>query len=501
MTRLSHPDKREGKRATAYGEIVFTDVHGPEKRTTGGNEWFITFIDDFSREIRLFFMKKKSDSAEKLKEYVAWVKNHRNADVKTIQSDNGGEYLAETLQEWLRQNGIVHRRTVANNPQQNGVAERRNRTLMERTRAFLFEAEMADRFWGEALHHTEYVMNRSPTKLLENKTPFEVATGQKPDLSNLPLWGEDIWVHSRTRNKLAPRAEKARWMGFDHSSKGHRVLMPDGTVKVKRDLRFINHHLDPPTIVLHEGETLGDAQNDSIVENGAAGKPSDANDGTVTPGGVFGTADDDEDTTDTQSDEDSVVEPAESSEPPPERPKRAPAPSRYVRDIQSGLGSASGRHGDTQLPKGLRGANTTFEGLFCDENDILNVHEVEGFDLPGNSTIFANVAASSVGVPGSLREAKKNDDWPEYKKAMDDEYSRLIEMKVWELVEKPRGANIIGCRWVYDLKRDAEGKPVKHKARLVAQGFTQQYQTVTLIWNIVRQMTCLPMRLLSHSTA
>jgi transposase InsO family protein len=477
MTRTSHPTEREGNRATTYREIIYSDVHGPEKRTTGGNEWFITFIDDFSREIKVSFMKKKSDAPAKIKDFVAWVKNHRKAEVKTIQSDNGGEYIAETLQEWLRANGIIHRRTVAHNPQQNGVAERRNRTLMERTRAFLFEADMPDKFWGEALHHTEFVMNRSPTKLLQNKTPFEAATGIKPDLTNLPLWGEDVWVHSRTRNKLAPRAEKAKWLGFDHNSKGHRVLMPNGTVKVKRDLRFVDHHLDPQQLVLDEGETLETLENVQHESDGGkmtkttAEHPIDVNIEDLQPHGEPVASDDENDDSDEENDEDSIVDGGESPQLPLERPKCTIVPSRYVRDIQSGLGSASGRTGDTQLPKGLRNANAAILDASDDPDDAF---KTSSDDIPASYENFAYLSASSTGVPRSLREAKKSEAWPEYKNAMDAEYSRLIEMKVWKLVEKPAGANIVGCRWVYDLKRDAEGNPIKYKARLVAQGFTQQ---------------------------
>lgn len=344
-------------------------MHGPEANTLGNNTYFITFIDDATREMRLYPMKAKYDSPAKFKEYKAWVENHRNGKVRTLQSDNGGEYLSSEFQAYLRGEGIVHHRTVPRNLQENGVAERRNRTLLERTKAFIFEASLPESLWGEAIHHVEYVMNRLPTKLLDNITPYEAATGKKPDLSRLPLWGEEVWVHVTTTSKLAPRAEKGRWVGFDSNSQGHRIYMKTGHVKVERNVRFIRHTLDPPGIVLDEGDIPEVAQSlpaPKPVKTNSVSDHTETEHGTTVGSESGGDTRNLTDSSSSSSDAENTeigdehdVQPQVAPNLAIGRPRRAPAPSRYVRDIQSGVGSATGRAGDTQLPKGLRSANVS----------------------------------------------------------------------------------------------------------------------------------------------
>lgn len=117
---------------------------------------------------------------------------------------------------------------VHDTPQHNGVAERLNRTLLEKVRAMLHESGLPRALWGEAVRHAVWLKNRTPTKALEGGTPLEAATGQKPDLSRVRTWGSRVWVRTEGGTKLGGRVVEGRWVGIDDNSpNGCRVYWPN----------------------------------------------------------------------------------------------------------------------------------------------------------------------------------------------------------------------------------------------------------------------------------
>lgn len=121
-------------------------------------------------------------------------------------------------------------------PQHNGVAECRNRTIIERTRALLHASHLPKLLWAEAVAHVVWLMNRMGTKAIEGRTPFEALYGRKPDLRAIHEWGEEVWVHQASGDKLGGRAKKGQWVGYDTESNGSRVYFLDtGAVKIERN--------------------------------------------------------------------------------------------------------------------------------------------------------------------------------------------------------------------------------------------------------------------------
>ncbi len=109
-------------------------------------------------------------------------------------------------------------------PQHNGVAERYNRTVIEKVRAMLHSSGLPRFLWAEAVRHAVWVLNRTSTKALDGKTPYEAVTGKKPDLKGLREWGEKCWVRLETKAmKLGGRVREGRWIGFDETSNGSRI--------------------------------------------------------------------------------------------------------------------------------------------------------------------------------------------------------------------------------------------------------------------------------------
>ena len=166
----------------------------------------LTFTDDYSRYATVYFIKSKSEVLSKFQEYVNSVEKHTGHqimklnilaedDVKVLRSDNGGEYTSNNFAKFCGEKGISHEFTVPYCPQQNGVAERMNRTIMEGARSMLFQAKLPLEFWAEACSTAVYLHNRSPTTALKDETPFERLFGRRPDISRLRVFGCVRYVH------------------------------------------------------------------------------------------------------------------------------------------------------------------------------------------------------------------------------------------------------------------------------------------------------------------
>ena len=130
-------------------------------------------------------MKNKDEVFSKFKEFKSLVENHIENKIKTFRSDNGGEFTSNEFKELCKDSGIKSELTTPYNPQQNGVVERKNKTIMEVARAMLHDQDLPMHLWAEAARTVVYVQNRTPHRVLENKTPEEVFFGKKPDVSHL----------------------------------------------------------------------------------------------------------------------------------------------------------------------------------------------------------------------------------------------------------------------------------------------------------------------------
>ena len=230
-------------RSTRRLQLVHSDVCGPmHTPSIGGAKYFVTFIDDYTRCCAVYFMKHKSEVFDKFIEFEASVTNDVCKAIGTLRTDNGGEYLSTELQNYLKEKGIRHELTVPHSPQQNGVAERMNRTLVESARSMIAHAALPNIFWAEAISTAAYVRNRLPTTALkENETPYERWYGRKPDVSHLRVFGCMAYAHvpDSERRKLDKKSEKMRFVGYSLASKGYRLLdETNRKMYIRRDVEF-----------------------------------------------------------------------------------------------------------------------------------------------------------------------------------------------------------------------------------------------------------------------
>ncbi|MCO5611452.1 hypothetical protein L7F22_065705 [Adiantum nelumboides] len=209
--------------------LVHSDVCGPMRTSSVGNSlYFVTFIDDFSRFCWVYPLKAKSDVFAVFQHYVSMVENETGCKVQILRIDRGGEYMSGAFKDFLGKKGIKHQCTMPYTPQQNGVAERKNRSLMEMARCMLKAKSLPHKLWMEAVACATHVLNRCPTRALKTITPYESWYDRKPSVSYLRVFGCLAYAHipQQLRGKLDDKAVKCIFVGYSSGSKGYRLYNP-----------------------------------------------------------------------------------------------------------------------------------------------------------------------------------------------------------------------------------------------------------------------------------
>lgn len=404
------PFKHRGTNARELLEIVHTDVCGPmENRSLGGAKYFVTFEDGFSKMAFVYFIKSKDEVFNCFKSFKSMTENQTNHKIKTLRSDNGGEYCSKEFKLFLEKSGIVHQKSNPYTPEQNGISERLNRTIVEKAKCLLYDTDLKKSFWAEAVNTAVYLRNRSLVAGLQ-KTPFEVWTGSKPDVSHLRIFGSPVMVHvpKEKRVKWDKKSEKCIFLGYGDTVKGYRVYNPvRNNVFTSRDV-IVMENIDKSCKVLLNGEANDDHCGDSeiSVSVGDTEFETEASEQSTSSGEIYDEADSD----------DSQEAPVELR-----RSQRIPKP-RY---IDGGV------------------------SYLCLEN----------------SDVCTN--------PSTVEAALSSPDKELWEAAMQEELQSFEENKAWKLVDIPADCPVVKCKWVFKKKCDSVNN-VRYRARLVAKGFTQR---------------------------
>ncbi|KAL3520400.1 hypothetical protein ACH5RR_018549 [Cinchona calisaya] len=196
-------------------------------------KWFVSFIDDHTRLSWVYLLRDKFEVKDIFRSFYTMVEIQFQEKIRIFRSDNGREYFNEILGDFFLEKGIVHQRSCLDSPQQNGIAERKNRHLLEVTRALLFTNNVPKYLWGEALLTTIYLINRMPSKVLNFQSLPSVFDATFPTsrlTNNLPLrvFGCGAFIHlpDQTRGKLDPRARKCVFVGYAPNQKGYKCYDP-----------------------------------------------------------------------------------------------------------------------------------------------------------------------------------------------------------------------------------------------------------------------------------
>ncbi|KAK2359039.1 hypothetical protein QL285_096166 [Trifolium repens] len=273
--------KNVWSRTKSVLEVVYSDVCGPmQVNSIGGNRYFVSFIDDHSRKLWTYPIKRKSEVFDIFKKFKAMVEKQSDHKLKVLRTDGGGEYLSKEFTEFCEVEGIVHEVIPPYTPQQNGTAERRNRTIMNMVRCMLKSKHLPKELWGEAVATATYILNRCPTKKLNDVTPEECWSGNKPNISHLKVFGSLAYRHvpDQLRRKLDDKGEQMVFVGY-HSTGGYKLYDPiNKCVVVSRDVIidemkewdwYNNKKKDSVSIVFDDEQSTSEATVENVLRTSA----------------------------------------------------------------------------------------------------------------------------------------------------------------------------------------------------------------------------------------
>ncbi|CAH9052299.1 unnamed protein product [Cuscuta europaea] len=441
-------------------EYVHADVWGPASIPThGGKRYFLSLIDDFSRKVWVYLLEHKSDVCEKFKAWKLLVENHTGQNVKTLRTDNGLEFCNQELDQLCATSGIRRHKTVPYTPQQNGVAERMNRTLLDKVRSMLSTSGLPKKFWGEAVTTATYLINRSPSVPIGGQCPEVKFTGGPLDLTNLRVFGCAAYVHQKT-DKLDPRSKKCVFLGYPDGVKGYRLWdrsVPGFKVVISRDVIF--NEFDFPCLL----------------------KPVSEHEPERTP---------------------VEVEPQTPSVPiiPVVMYDTPPVVPVIPSDVHVNTSSDTATSGEVEFNTqddhvqndSLSGDTNVFDDSA--ENDNVDLHDYQLVRDRGRRTIkrksdtlsdyaftacdisdfaFTVFETLDLNEPKTYSEAIRSREAQKWLEAMKSEMDSLRVNQTWTLVPRPNATSVVECKWLFKVKEES-GNNIRYKARLVAKGFTQK---------------------------
>ena len=421
-------------------ELVYTDFIGPmEVESLSGAKYLIIFVDRKSEWIKVYPVESKSAFLSCLQKFVAEIQvlGHKikslrginrvrpvelwepSGKVSEIRSDRGSEFLSSDVYTYCQNKGIKQSFTGPYTPEQQGFSERRNRTLFNMVRAMRIHANLPKSFWGEGANTAAYIINRLPTE--RGPSPFMILYGRPPHLETVRVFGCKAFVHApkNQTKRLDPKAWLGILVGYDESNwRCYRIYDPRcGDVRFAVQVTFDETSF-PGDKVVEKGFDL-EAVGDSDLGDLSSGEEG-MSEGTVSDG---------------VSDAGSM-----------QVPSSLPLVPRGSTLLESGgMTLASWVEQTSEIAESLK------ECALISEED------------------------SRADDPKSYKEAMVSKHADQWKEAMKSEHDSLMENDTWKLVPRPKDRNVVGSRWVYVVKKDEHGKPIKYKARFVAKGFSQVY--------------------------
>jgi len=214
------------KRAKGILELVHNDVFGPVLIPSLGKfVYYVSFIDDFSRNTWIYFLRKKSEAFDRFKEFKALVENQKEKKIKVLGIDNGGELWKKEFVEFCKKCCIARIILLHTQLKKDGVAERMKKTLMEKEISMISGDGLGQELWAKEVETACYLVNRSCFSTLDDKTPHEVWTGKKPSLSYLMVFGCHAYAHitKEKRTKLDSKYERCIFIGYNDGLNGYNL--------------------------------------------------------------------------------------------------------------------------------------------------------------------------------------------------------------------------------------------------------------------------------------
>ncbi|KAJ3701404.1 hypothetical protein LUZ61_005109 [Rhynchospora tenuis] len=421
-------------KATKPLEVIHSDLWGPAPvLSTNGCRYYVLFTDEFSRFTWLYPCTNKSDVSDIFAKFRSRVENLLSSKIKIFQCDNGTEFKPLMKQH----PDITFQTSCPYTPEQNGLAERKHRHVVELSLATMFQADIPLQFWDYVFESITFIINRLPSTATGLITPFETLFSQKPDYKMLHVIGCVCFPLLRPYNKhkLETRSEMCAFLGYSSTQKGYYCLhIPSGKVYVSRHVKFDEHTMAFKMETLKPPTTQLPSQSQNIL--------------TILP------------------------ETHHQLEPHPHAPNNIPPPPDIPPpDIPPPVTPSPVHTMSNTSPQPPPTITSTQNAPAHSMMTRSKTNKLKPKTFPHHQVYSSDQHTTDVSEPTSYTQASKFKCWRE---AMANELTALAKNATWELVQCPTNAHVIGAKWLYRIKYRADGSVERYKARLVAKGYTQQ---------------------------
>nr|GEX61263.1 hypothetical protein [Tanacetum cinerariifolium] len=483
--------------------LLHMDLCGPMRvESVNGKKDILVIVDDYSRFTWVKFLRSKDEAPDFIIKFLKMIQVRLKVSVRRIRTDNGTEFVNQTLCDYYEEVGISHETSVARSPQQNGVVERHNHTLIEVAHTMLIYAQAPLFLWAEAVATACYNQNRSIIRLRHEKTPYELLHNKLPNLSFLHVFGALCYPTNDIENlgKLQPKADIGIFIGYAPTKKAFRIY----NRRTRRIVETIHVDFDELTAMASKQRSSGPALTEmtpTTISSGLVQKsssstpyvPPSRNDWDLLFQPMF----------------DELLNPPPSVDPqaldviapiaeviPPVQAESTSSPSSTSVDQDAPSPSKSQTKPETQsavITQDVKEDNIDIEHLLIQLcNSITKFHNTSKWtkDYPLNNIIgqlsrpvstrlqlheqalfyYYDAFLTSV-EPKTYKDALTQSYWIE---AMQEELNVFERLEVWELVPRPDKVMMITLKWIYKVKLNELGGILKNKARLVTRGYRQE---------------------------
>ena len=482
--------KSSGSRDTRSSspiERIHSDLIGPTDVSIGGHRFACIFTCDSTSHVWFYPLKSKDKTLENFKKFVVMIEKSTGMKIKFFHSDRGGEFMSDEFTAFLEDQGITRELSAPRTPQQNGVAERMNQTLLGGMRAMLHHSGMSKGFWAEAMGTAVHILNRAPRKGLGWRTPYELLFGRIPDVSYFRVFGCRAWVFndSPTKTKLDPKSVPMIFVGYDISKRSFRLWNPETrSIVISANVRFSESEF-PNRPITHPSAPIPIAPAPPIASSSKAVLPRqtvqiplDFLNEDPLPTSKYTSIPAPVPVIPESAPSSTIVAPSTSVRPPsPVTPQSHPAtsddePTTPVSESPRlpSVPSAPRKRQSVRKRKAVEKYTAGSSGLGSAESEGVTEKDIDEAYL---NSVELFISAYSSGEPTSFQEAINSPERDKWIAAMKEEFDSLGKHGTMELVPRPEGRKTITCKWVYRIKYDANGNVVRHKARLVARGYSQ----------------------------
>ncbi|GJW12184.1 retrovirus-related pol polyprotein from transposon TNT 1-94 [Tanacetum coccineum] len=424
-------------------QLLHMDLCGPMRvESINGKKYVLVIVDDYSRYTWTHFLRSKDETPGVLIDFLTLVQRGLHAQVTTVRTDKGTEFLNKTLHAYFAKEGIRHETSTARTPEQNGVVERRNRTLVEAARTMLNAAKVPLFFWAEAIATTCFTQNRSLVIPRHEKTPYHIINAWKPSVKFFYIFGSLCYIVRDGENldKMKEKGDACIFVGYSTQSKAYRVFNKRTriiveTIHVNFDElpQMASDHVSSDPVTTSQAPTQ--VPTVTATENIIQAETNNEN---------------------AQVDDDEFV-------------------NVFSTPVQD-RGETSSRHVDSSNMHTFYQHHPSAQRWTKDHpleqvigNPSQSIRTRRQLETDGEMCMFALTVSRT--EPKNIKEAMADSAWIE---SMQEELHQFDRLDVWELVDIPLCKNVINLKWLWKNKRDEENTVIRNKSRLVAKGYAQK---------------------------